>query len=162
MVPSFSGPFATPSCKGVAKVESPPGRHPREGGGLSRSRLHLSQEWWRVGVVRDLSPFQHPRSRECAVRSGSPPSRGRQVVGIFDHAISLSALYVLCCSNSNISTCINPHVYQAFKLKSVPLIFGFPVFPARLLIIYCRIPVDIFIPASGQKADPGQWNSDTL
>ena len=33
----------------------------------------------------------------------------------------LSALRVLCGSNSNLSTCINPHVYGAFKLKSVPL-----------------------------------------
>ena len=34
----------------------------------------------------------------------------------------LSALCVLCGSNSNLSTCINPHVYGAFKLKSVPLL----------------------------------------
>ena len=33
----------------------------------------------------------------------------------------LSALRVLCGSNSNLSTCINPHVYGTFKLKSVPL-----------------------------------------
>ena len=69
-----------------------PGRHPREGGDPSRSRLPLSQEWLRVRMVRGLSPFQHPRSRECAVRSGSPSSRGWRVVGIFDHTISHSAL----------------------------------------------------------------------
>ncbi len=34
----------------------------------------------------------------------------------------LSVLRVLCGFNSNLSTCINPHVYEAFKLKSVPLI----------------------------------------
>ena len=32
------------------------------------------------------------------------------------------ALRVLCGSNSILSTCINPDVYGAFKLKSVPLI----------------------------------------
>ena len=31
------------------------------------------------------------------------------------------ALCVLCGSNPNLSICINPHVYGAFKLKSVPL-----------------------------------------
>ena len=34
----------------------------------------------------------------------------------------LSALCVLCGSNSNLSTCINPDLYGVFKLKSVPLI----------------------------------------
>ena len=34
----------------------------------------------------------------------------------------LGALRVLCGSNSNLSICINPDVYGAFKLKSVPLI----------------------------------------
>ena len=29
---------------------------------------------------------------------------------------------VLCGSNSNLSTCVNPDLYGAFKLKSVPLV----------------------------------------
>ena len=33
---------------------------------------------------------------------------------------------VLCGSNSNLSTCVNPDLYGAFKLKSVPLIYGCP------------------------------------
>ena len=38
---------------------------------------------------------------------------------------------VLCGSNSNLSTCINPHVYGAFKLKSVPLRLTRPAWPHR-------------------------------
>ena len=48
-------------------------------------------------------------------------------VAIFFHGKGkalLCALRVLCGSNSNLSTCINPDVYGAFKLKSVPLVFN--------------------------------------
>ena len=40
---------------------------------------------------------------------------------------------VLCGSYSNLSTCINPHVYRAFKLKSVPLMLWMSCFDLVLL-----------------------------
>ena len=72
------------------------------------------------GDVKELYPnkflFLPPGHREFEPQSTQRARRKRKAFH--------SALRVLCGSNSNLSTCINPHVYRAFKLKSVPLIYA--------------------------------------
>ena len=85
----------------------------------------------RYGDVKELHPnkflFLPPRHREFEPQSTQRARRKRKAF--------LSALCVLCGSNSNLSTCINPHVYGAFKLKSVPLIYA--QLPGAFCVLYC-------------------------
>ena len=83
------------------------------------------------GDVKELYPnkflFLPPRHREFEPQSTRRARRKRKAF--------LSALRVLCGSNSNLSTCINPHVYGAFKLKSVPLIYA--QLSGAFCVLYC-------------------------